>query len=94
VPGHAAAAPGSTTPELDSTHMNGLTDDKKRSIVPAAQSKILFDACHEVPHSRMMAVEQRLQPIMPSLNAVGCSCYAIEFSCVSIPQFNGNDASR
>ena len=29
-----AAAPGSATPELDSTHMNGLTDDKKRSVVP------------------------------------------------------------
>jgi len=39
VPGRAAAAPGSATPELDSTHMNGLTDDKKRSVVPMAQSK-------------------------------------------------------
>ena len=39
VPGRAAAAPGSVTPELDSTHMNGLTDDKKRSVVPTAQSR-------------------------------------------------------
>jgi len=38
VPGRAAAAPGSATPELDSTHMNGLIDDKKRSVVPTAQS--------------------------------------------------------
>jgi len=38
VPGRAAAAPGSAAPELDSTHMNGLADDKKRSIVPTAQS--------------------------------------------------------
>jgi len=38
VPGRAAAAPGSATPELDSTHMNGRTDDKKRSVVPTAQS--------------------------------------------------------
>jgi len=29
VPGRAAAAPGSATPELDSTHMNGLADGKK-----------------------------------------------------------------
>ena len=40
VPGHAAAAPGSATPELDSTHMNGLIDDKKRSVVPTVQSKV------------------------------------------------------
>jgi len=39
VPGRAAAAPGSATPELDSTHMNGLIDDKKRSVVPTVQSK-------------------------------------------------------
>jgi len=32
VPGRAAAAPGSASPELDSTHMNGLIDDKKRSV--------------------------------------------------------------
>jgi len=38
VPGRAAVAPGSATPELDSTHMNGLIDDKKRSVVPTAQS--------------------------------------------------------
>ena len=38
VPGRAAAAPESATPELDSAHMNGLTDDKKRSVVPTAQS--------------------------------------------------------
>ena len=37
VPGHAAAAPGSATPELDSTHRNGLIDDKKRSVVPTVQ---------------------------------------------------------
>jgi len=40
VPGRAAAAPGSATPELDSTHMNGLIDDKKRSVVPTVQSKV------------------------------------------------------
>jgi len=34
VPGGATAAPGSATPELDSTHMNGLIDDKKWSVVP------------------------------------------------------------
>jgi len=28
-----------TDSELDSTRMNGLTDDKKRSVVPTAQSK-------------------------------------------------------
>jgi len=39
VPGRAAAAPGSATPELDSTHMNGLIDNKKRSVVPTVQSK-------------------------------------------------------
>jgi len=39
VPGRAAVAPGSATPELDSTHMNGLIDDKKRSVVPTVQSK-------------------------------------------------------
>jgi len=38
--GHAAAAPGSATPELDSTQMNGLTDDKKRSVVLTAQSMV------------------------------------------------------
>jgi len=42
VPGRAAVAPGSATPELDSTHMNGLIDDKKRSVVPTVQSKVLF----------------------------------------------------
>ena len=51
----AAAAPGSATPELDSTHMNGLINDKKRSVVPTAQSvcvracvhacKVLLPAC-------------------------------------------------
>jgi len=40
VPGRAAVAPGSATPELDSTHMNGLIDDKKRSVVPTVQSKV------------------------------------------------------
>ena len=45
VPGHAAAAPGSATPELDSTHMNGLTDDKKRSVVPMAQSVVCVCVC-------------------------------------------------
>ena len=39
MPGRAAAAPGSATPELDSTHMNGLIDNKKRSVVPTVQSK-------------------------------------------------------
>ena len=38
VRGHAEAAPGYATPELDSTHMNGLTDGKKRSVAPTAQS--------------------------------------------------------
>ena len=38
VPGRAAAAPGSATPELDFTHMNGLIDGKKRSVVPTVQS--------------------------------------------------------
>ena len=28
--------------ELDSTHMNGLTDDKQRSVVPTAQSMMLL----------------------------------------------------
>jgi len=51
VPGRAAAAPGSKTPELDSTHMNGLTDDKKRSVVPTAQSKELYS-----PNSDTFAV--------------------------------------
>ena len=40
VPGRAAAAPGSATPELDSTHMNGLIDDNKRCVVPTAQSMV------------------------------------------------------
>ena len=40
VPGRAAAAPGSATPELDFTHMNGLIDDKKQSVLPTAQSKV------------------------------------------------------
>ena len=35
MPGRAAAAPGSATPELDSTHMKF---DKKRSVVPRVQS--------------------------------------------------------
>ena len=39
VTGRAAAAPGSATPELDSTHMNGLIDDKKRCVIPTVQSK-------------------------------------------------------
>jgi len=43
VPGRAAVAPGSATPELDSTHMNGLIDDKKRSVVPTVQSKVLVE---------------------------------------------------
>ena len=40
VPGRAAVAPGSVTPELDSTHMNGLIDDKKRSVIPTVQSMV------------------------------------------------------
>ena len=49
VPGRAAAAPGSATPELDSTHhMNGLTDDKKRSVVPTAQSSVCATPLHLV----------------------------------------------
>jgi len=34
VPGRAVDA----APQLDSTHMNGLADDKKQSVVPTAQS--------------------------------------------------------
>ena len=56
VPGRAAVAPGSATPELDSTHMNGLTDDKKRCVVPTVQSKcvcvcVCVCACLCVGHS-------------------------------------------
>ena len=58
VPGRAAAAPGSATPELDFTHMNGLIDDKKRSVVPTAQSKVCvcvltlnYDADFQLPAS-------------------------------------------
>jgi len=52
----AAAAPGSATPELDSTHMNGLTDDKKRSVVPTAQSMMSLCVCvwAMLPHSNKM----------------------------------------
>jgi len=45
VPGRVAAAPGSATPELDSTYMNGLIDDKKRSVVPTVQSNVCVCVC-------------------------------------------------
>jgi len=52
MPRRAAAAPGSATPELDSTRMNGLTDDKKRSVVLTAQSREIFFA--QQVHSKMI----------------------------------------
>ena len=57
VPGRAAAAPGSATPELDSTHMNGLTDDKKQSVViPTTQSMCVRDL--RMSHARQTASHQ------------------------------------
>ena len=67
VPGRAAAAPGPATAELDSTHMNGLTADKKRSVVPTAQSKVCVYVCVCVCVNELMIARVRSTSIRPSV---------------------------
>jgi len=67
VPGRAAAAPGSATPELDSTHMNGLTDSSDGA-VHGACVRVCYDKSQvkvkvKFSHTRYRALGPELIPV-------------------------------
>jgi len=76
VPGRAAVAPGSATPELDSTHMNGLIDDKKRSVVPTVQSKVsVCPRSYPRTHgTTFRALKVTSQVATPGAESAVCDC--------------------